>query len=87
MGKELPVHIRATKYAKPRRLLILGGPHYTFDVRYQDGEIQHDVNLDAVLDGVRYPADYWSTMRGAVAVAGDGAPGQWADYPYGRPLR
>lgn len=86
MTNELPVHVRATKYIKPRRLLILGGPYYIFDVQFRNGEIEHDVDLDAALNGGRYPADYWSTMRGALAVAGDGVPGRWVNYPYGHPI-
>ena len=34
-----------------------------------------------------FPADYHSVKRGAQAVAGDGVPGEWVDYPCGRPLR
>ena len=59
MATELQVHVRATRFMKPRRLLILGGPYYIFDVRFRDGEIQHDVDLDAALNGGKYPADYW----------------------------
>ena len=50
-------------------------------------EVQNNVNLDSVLNGARFPADYHSVKRGAEAVAGDGVPGEWVDYPYGRPLR
>ena len=82
----LPVHVRATIVTRKRRSLIFGRTYYSYDVRFQDGEVQINVNPNNVLEGARFPADYHSVMRGAEAVAGDGVPGEWVDYPYGRPL-
>lgn len=88
---ELPVHVRATQVKREHRSLILRrkrvGTWIVYDVRYRDGEVQHDVNLSTALMHGRYPADFWSTRHGADAVAGtDGTPGAWVDYPYGHPL-
>lgn len=87
MEKTLPVHVRATKVARKRRSLIFGRTYFSYDVRFRDAEVQNNVNLDSVLNGARFPADYHSVVRGAEAVAGDGIPGEWVDHPYGRPLR
>jgi hypothetical protein len=87
MAKTLPIHIRATRFTRKRWSLTLGRTYITYDVRFQDGDIQSNVNPNNVLDGARYPADYWTVMHGVEAVAGDGVPGEWVDYPYGRPLR
>ncbi len=82
----MPVAVRAIRVTKPHRTLILRRTKLrsfiTFDVRYADGTVQPDVDLDAVLKGGSYPADYWTTRHGARA-----AVGEWVDYPYGRPLR
>ncbi|WP_394253607.1 hypothetical protein [Arthrobacter pityocampae] len=88
---ELPIHVRATRVRREGRSLILRRkrvwPWLVYDVRYRNGEVQHDVDLSKVLMHGRYPADFWSTRHGADAVAGtDGAPGRWVDYPYGHPL-
>lgn len=87
MTKTLPVHIRATRVTRKRRSLIFGKAYFTYDVRFQNGDVQTNVNPNDVLEGARYPADYWTVMRGVEALAGDGVPGEWVDYPYGRPVR
>ncbi|TFC45994.1 MULTISPECIES: hypothetical protein [Cryobacterium] len=87
MGETLPVAVRATVVTRKRRSLIFGRTHLSYDVRFKDGKVQQDVNIDAVLQGARFPADYHTVVDGAKAVAGDGVPGEWVDYPYGRPLR
>lgn len=87
MTKTLPIHVRATKVTRKHHSLIFGKTYFSYDVRFRDGKVQRDVNLDAVLQGARYPADFHPVKEGAQAVAGDGAPGEWVDYPYGRPLR
>lgn len=82
----MPVAVRANRVTRQRQTLILRrtvrGTFTTYDVRFPDGTVKHDVNLDRVLRGGRYPADYWCTVHGA-----DSAVGVWVDYPYGRPLR
>jgi hypothetical protein len=82
----LPVHVRATIVSRKRASLFFGRINYSYDVRFQDGEVQINVNPNIVLEAARFPADYHSVMRGAKAVAGDCVPGEWVDYPYGRPL-
>ena len=82
----LPVQVRATKVTRKRPSLVFGKTYYSYDVQFQDGRVQNDVNLDDVLQGARYPADYQTVKNGAQAVAGDGTPGTWVDYPYGRPV-
>jgi hypothetical protein len=86
VGETLPVAVRATVVTRKRRSLIFGRKYLSYDVRFKDGKVQQDVNPNAVLQGARFPADYWTVMHGAEAVAGDGVPGEWVDYPYGRPL-
>jgi hypothetical protein len=86
MTKTLPIHLRATRVTRKRRSLIFGKTYFTYDVRSRDGEVQANVNPNDVLGGARYPADYRTVIRGAEAVAGDGVPGDWVDYPYGRLL-
>jgi hypothetical protein len=83
----MPIAVRATVVTRKRRSLIFGRTYISYDVRFKDGKLQQDVNLDAALQGARYPADYRAVKDGATAVAGDGVPGEWVDYPYGRPLR
>lgn len=86
MAGVLPMYVRATKVARKRPSLIFGKTYYSYDVRFKDGRVQEDVNLDDVLEGARFPADYHTVRNGARAVAGDGVPGPWVDYPYGRPV-
>lgn len=83
---DLPVRVRATRVTRKRPSLFFGKGYYFYDVQFPDGEIQKDVKLNLVLNGARFPADYQAVKTGARAVAGDGVPGQWVDYPYGRPL-
>lgn len=83
---KLPMHVRATRVTRKRPSLFLGKGYFTYDVRFESGEVQSNVDLNKVLQGSRFPADYHSVLKGAQAVAGDGVPGQWVDYPYGRPL-
>ena len=64
----LPVHVRATRVTRKRRSLFFGKGYFTEDARFRAGEVQYDVNLDAVLSGARFPADYRSVKRGAQAV-------------------
>lgn len=61
----MPIAIRATAYWKTRRWLRSRYLSIRYDARFADGREEHDVNLDAVLQGSRYPADYWSTKNGA----------------------
>ena len=86
MGNAMPVHVRARWIPRKRRSLLFGAAYLSYDVRFANGEVELDVNIDDVLQGARYPADYHATISGAKAVAGRGGPGEWVDYPYGRPL-
>jgi hypothetical protein len=36
-----------------------------YDARFADGREEHGVDLNAVLQGSRFPADCWSTKNGA----------------------
>lgn len=82
----LPVHVRATRVTRKRPSFFFGRGYFTYDVRYENGDVHSNVDLNKVLHGSRFPADYHAALNGARAVAGDGSPGQWVDYPYGRPL-
>ncbi len=79
------VAVKATRVTRQRRTLILrrsvAQPHIVYATRSADGTVRNDVDLNAVLQGGRYPADFWTTRHGA-----DRAVGTWVDYPYGRPL-
>ncbi|UIK88037.1 hypothetical protein [Arthrobacter polaris] len=87
MAVKLPICVRATRVTRKRASIFFGKGYFQYDVKFEGGEVQNDVNLDAVLQGARFPADFHSVMQGARAVAGEGVPGQWVDYPYGRPVR
>lgn len=76
MAKPLPVLVRATRQTRKRPSIFLGKGFFTYDVRFAGGEVQIDVNLDAVLPGSRFPADYHSVKQKDEAVAGDGVPGE-----------
>ena len=82
----MPVHVRARWIPRKRRSLFFGAAYLSYDVRFANGEVQLDVDIDDVLQGARYPADFHATISGAKAVAGRGVPGEWVEYPYGRPL-
>jgi hypothetical protein len=57
-----------------------------YDARFAGGHEEHDVDLNAVLQGARFPADYWCTLKGAKDACPPVGIGPWVDYPYGRPL-
>jgi hypothetical protein len=86
IGMKLPMHVRATRITRKRPSIFFGRGYFIYDVRFESGEVQSNVDLNKVLQGSRFPADYHSVMKGARAVAGDGVPGKWVDYPYGRRL-
>lgn len=82
----MPTAIRATAYWKTRRWLRSRHLSIRYDARFADGREEYDVDLDAVLQGSRYPADYRSTKNGARAACPEEGTGAWVDYPYGQPL-
>lgn len=86
METPLPVAVRATASWKQRRWLKTRYRSIRYDVRFADGREEYGVHLDAVLQGARYPADYWSTVKGADRACPKEGAGPWVDYPYGRPL-
>lgn len=86
MGTSLPTRVRATRVTRKRPSLFFGRGYFTYDVRFDSGEVQSNVDLNKVLQGSRFPAEYRAVMNGARAMAGNGVPGQWVDYPYGRPV-
>lgn len=86
MISEMPVAIRATRTWKTRRWLKTRYRSIQYDARFADGREEHDVNLDAILQGARFPADYRSTLEGARRACPEEGAGLWVDYPYGRPL-
>jgi hypothetical protein len=86
LAMKLPMKVRATRVTRKSPSLFFGRGYFTYDVRFESGEVQSNVDLNKVLQESRFPADYHSVMKGAQAVVGEGVPGQWVDYPYGRPL-
>ncbi len=85
MSSDMPVAIRATA-SWERRWLRTRYRSIRYDVRFADGREEQSVDVNAVLQGARYPADYWSTLNGAELACPEDGTGQWVDYPYGRPL-
>ena len=86
MSSQMPIAIRATAYWKTRSWLKSLYLSIRYDARFADGREEHGVDLDAVLQGARFPADYWSTKYGARDACPEEGAGAWVDYPYGRPL-
>jgi hypothetical protein len=86
MSAEIPVAARATSVWTKSRWLKIPYRYFRFDVRYADGREEHVESLDKVLQGSSYPADAWSTRKGAEKACPKEGTGAWVDYPYGRPL-
>ena len=86
MSSQMPIAIRATTHWKTRRWLTSRYLSTRYDARFADGREEYDVNLDALLQGSRYPADDWSTKNGRDHACPEEGTGAWVDYPYGRPL-
>lgn len=57
------------------------------DARFADGDEEHDVDLNAVLQEARFPADHWCTLNGAKDACPPAGVGPWVEHPYGRPLQ
>lgn len=86
MTTQLPIAVRAAAAWKTRRWLKSRYRSIRYDVRFPDGREELGVNLHAVLQGARFPADYWSTVKGARRACPEEGTGAWVDYPFGRPL-
>jgi hypothetical protein len=59
---------------------------YRYDARYADGHVEHNVNADALLDGIHLPADAWATRDAAEASCPEVGTGRWVEYATGRLL-
>lgn len=86
MTSEMPVAVRATATWKTRRWLKSRYRSIQYDARFADGREEYGVDLSAALQGARFPADYWSTVKGAGQACPEEGTGAWVDYPFGRPL-
>lgn len=86
MGSQMPVAIRAAASWKRRRWLKSLYRSIQYDARFADGREEHGVDLNVVLQGACFPADYWSMRNGARRVCPEEGTGLWVDYPYGRSL-
>jgi hypothetical protein len=82
----MPVAVRATSVWTKSRWLKTPRRYFGFEVRFADGREQRVESLDRALQGSRYPADAWSTRKGAETACPKEGRGEWVDYPYGRPL-
>lgn len=82
---ESPSALRATasrrRSVSGRRRRVL-----RYDVRYADGHVEHDVDVDTVLNGRRVPADAWATREAAEAACPKEGVGQWVELGTGRLL-
>lgn len=86
MSSQMPVAIRAAASWKRRRWLKSRYRSIRYDARFADGREEQGVDLNAVLQGARFPADYWSTRNGVDLACPEEGTGLWVDYPYGRPV-
>jgi hypothetical protein len=59
---------------------------FRYDALFSDGRVEHDVNVDAALDGRRLPADAWATRAAAEATCSNAGPGRWVEYATAREL-
>jgi hypothetical protein len=85
LNPALPMAVRAT--AELRRTLIGRKRRiFRYDARFADGRVAHDVRIDQVLQGRRFPADAWATRGAAEATCPETGPGDWVEYPTGRRL-
>jgi hypothetical protein len=58
----------------------------SYDARFEDGHVERGVDVDKVLQGARFPADYWVTRKGADAACPEIGTGTWVAYATGAPL-
>jgi hypothetical protein len=77
--------IRAT-LARRRTLLGRVRVRLRYDALFSNGRVEHDVNVDATLDGRHLPADACATRAAAEATCSDAGPGRWVEYATGREL-
>jgi hypothetical protein len=80
-----PTALRATASSR-RTLLGRRKRLLSYDARYADGHVEHNVNADEVLNGQHLPADAWAVRRAAEAACPAAGPGAWVEYPSGRLL-
>lgn len=66
--------IRATAMME-RTVLARTRRRIRYDALFADGRVQQDVDVDAALDGRRYPADAWATREAAEATCPEIGPG------------
>ncbi len=59
---------------------------FRFDVCDAQGHVSGHVNLDTLLSGRKYPADYWATRSAAEEACPEVGTGAWVSYPSGMPL-
>jgi hypothetical protein len=86
MSSQMPIAIRASASWRRRRWLKSRYRIIEYDARFADGHEEHAVDLNATLQGARFPSDYWSARKGADEACPKEGAGTWVDYPYGRPL-
>lgn len=77
----MPIAIRATASWRRRRWLKSRYRIIEHDARFADGHEEHAVDLNATLQGARFPADYWSARKGADEACPKEGAGTWVDYP------
>ena len=70
---------RTTLFGRRRRVV-------RYDARYADGHVEHNVDVDVVLDGQHLPADAWATRGAAEAACPQVGTGRWVEYATGRLL-
>ena len=59
---------------------------FRYDALFADGRVERDVDVDAALEGGRFPADAWATRQAAEASCSGAGVGQWVEYATGRVL-
>ncbi|MEX5258131.1 hypothetical protein [Kocuria arenosa] len=86
MNSSLPIAVGTTALWRKRRWWKSWYRIVRYDARFAHGHAELDVDLNAVLQGARFPADCWCTLNGAEDACPPAGIGPWVDYPYGRPL-
>lgn len=59
---------------------------FRYDALFADGRVERDVDVDAALEGWRFPADAWATRAAAEAECSEPGSGRWVEYATGRVL-
>lgn len=80
-----PVEFRATAAIERSRWLRRPVRRVRFDARWNDGHVEHDVDLVALMYR-RAPADHQVTRQAMLEHCPEVGTGRWVQWPYGSVL-